>query len=221
MHGAYLDSLRLDELPIPISDALHFADDSYTEVTYCEKEVECWVEEFDSHTIVAYRGTEGSGIFSKGGWRDLTRDIRAFPWKDKRIGWCHAGFLKGARRVVDKHLMTMVSRAKPVIFIGHSLGGALSVISAILMKLAGFNVTGLITFGAPRALYKSAYRVAKSLKIPTWQFSNPGDPVADMPAKFLGCYHLLEIETDREARGYSIGNNHMMNRYYEAFEWAM
>lgn len=204
-------------LPITIFDALAIADDSYNSVTYSVNDVECFVLERANETVVSFRGTEGAHFFDGGGWKDLLRDFRAIPWKDKRVGWCHAGILKGARLVTDKYLIPNLNPDKPVVLVGHSLGGGLTVVAASFLKHHGFNVTGVITFGSPRVLYKSALRKYRKRTIPTWQYSNPGDPVTAMPARFLGLRHVRELITTRHSPGIGFTKNHVMTTYHEAF----
>ena len=208
--------LEIEGLPIPLEVVYEFCEDSYEESSLCVGEIECLVSWCNGYQIVVPRGTEFSGFFDQGGWQDTLRDLRAFPWYSKRLGgWSHAGFLKGARGIVDKGLFGTLSREAPIIFMGHSLGGAVAINAAGLLSAEGFNVAGVITLGAPRTLTRSGAKTFKKRGIPVWEFSNPGDPVPDVPFKWWGYRHVNEIETTRGADGYSILHNHMLPFYKE------
>ncbi len=202
--------------PIPLSVALQLSDEAYKSVTLRVDGCEAYCTTFGGTQVVAFRGTEAGKLISGGGWRDVLRDIRAFPWRDKRVGWSHAGFLKGAKGVVDCGLFGLLRRGKPVVLVGHSLGGALAINAAAMLHSMGFNVAGVMTFGAPRTFTKGTADKWRR-RVPVWEFSNPGDPVPDVPFKFFGYRHINEILTARKADGYSALNNHMLPFYYEAF----
>lgn len=191
--------------------------ESYFKHTGRVNEVEYLISEVDGRQIVAFRGTEVDKFLSGGGWVDLIRDLRAFPWFDRRVGWSHAGFLKGARLVVERQLQYKLDRTKPVTLTGHSLGGALAMNAAALLKSKGFIVTDVTTFGAPRTFMRGT---ARNFRIPTTNYSNPGDPVPDMPFRWWGYRHVNEVPTIRPARGYSILTNHLVSCYQEAFKDA-
>lgn len=204
-------------LPIPIEVALDFADDSYTQKTVKVGDAECWVTEHGRYQIVAPRGTEFSDFFSEAGWLDVLSDAAAWPWYHRHIGWGHFGFMAGAKGLVKHGLRGLLRKEEPIILIGHSLGGGYAIGIALLLSALGFRVEGVITFGCPKALYsKKAIKRFWNYKIPVWQFSNPGDPVTDVPV-LLG-RHVNEIKTDRKADGYRISTNHMIEFYREAFK---
>jgi len=123
--------------------------DSYHHVTINLGECEAMLEYHDDYTLVAFRGTECGSLFAGRGWVDVLRDLRLMPWYDKDCGWCHAGFLKGAKRSA-KFLDTVLNKERPVIFTGHSLGGALSLLCAAKMQAAGYGVSW-VGFGSPKA----------------------------------------------------------------------
>ena len=192
--------------------------DSYNKCTHRVKEVECYVHQTEEYQVVAFRGTEASLFFSGGGWRDIIRDLRVIPWHDKRVGWAHSGFLKGARGVVDTYLVKELDKNKPTYLTGHSLGGALAVVAAKLMHEEGFNVCGTRTFGAPRSLLKSSLESYKAADLDTVEYSNLGDPIPDIPFRFFKFRHINEVFTPRRRNGYSVMRNHMIPHYKESFD---
>ena len=194
------------------------ADRSHTKHTYTLREVECYVHQTDDYQVVAFRGTEASLFFSGGGWRDVIRDLRVIPWHDKRVGWAHSGFLKGARGIVDTYLVKELDKNKPTYLTGHSLGGALAVVAAKLMHEEGFNVCGTRAFGAPRSLLKSSLESYRAANIDTIEYSNLGDPIPDIPLGLFSFKHVNEVLTPRRRNGYSVIRNHMMSHYKESFD---
>lgn len=198
--------------------AVLLAQESYADHTVRVREVEVLVRDLalEGIQVVIPRGTEFQGLVSGGGWRDMIRNLRAFPWYDRRTGWSHAGFLKGARGVTDRGLYGLLRKDRPVVCVGHSLGGALALNIAAILHHDGFLVSQVVTFGAPKTFAFGSDRFDK-LGIPTVQWTNPGDPIADLPLGLFGYRHVNEVKTSRDAQGYSISNNHGIDQYAEAF----
>lgn len=63
---------------------------------------------------------------------------------------------------------------KPVVFTGHSLGGALAIITAGLERTGRSDTTAVWTFGAPRCI-TSAW--ARNFRIPVLRYEAAGDPI--------------------------------------------
>lgn len=199
-----------------LEDAIKIIEDGTRDHTFRVNEVEGLFRQYGGTQVVAFRGTEFDKFFSGWGWRDVLRDLRAIPWYDKRVGWSHAGFLKGARGAVDRGLFGFLRKSEPVVLLGHSLGGALAINAAAMLKNTGFNVESVTTFGAPRTLTKSARKKYIKLRIPTSQYTNRGDPIPDIPCRWWGYRHVNEVKTGRPPNGYSILRNHMLAHYREA-----
>lgn len=121
---------------------------SYYHATCNINECEVIIKYYDTHQVVAFRGTETGALFAGAGWVDVVRDMRIFPWYDKDCGLVHAGFLKGAQStaefIADKLVMDL-----PVICTGHSLGGALALLTAVKLQAKGFVVKEWVGFGSP------------------------------------------------------------------------
>ncbi len=211
-------SEELANLPFSPAEVIQAIERGYEEHTVRVHDVECLVITTDLEQIIVPRGTEFGGFFDEGGWRDVLRDLRTRPWPSERLGgWSHSGFLKGARALVDEKLLVELDHVRPIYFMGHSLGGALALNCAGLLHAHGYNIGGVITLGSPRTFTKGTAKKIKALGFPIWQFSNPGDPVPDVPFRFWRFRHCNEIYTDRKRRGYAISKNHMMRYYREAF----
>jgi len=208
----------VDPLPLPISTILDYAAMSYEEHDCRVGEVECIVDQSEDLQIVAVRGTEGRALLTGLGLLDVIRNVRVIPWYDKRVGWAHSGFLKGAQGIVGKGLFGMLDKRIPIIFVGHSAGGAIALAAASILHAEEFDVQAVITFGCPRVLTKGSVEKYKQKRIQTIQYSNPGDPIPDLPSKWWTRYrHVNEQFTSRQNRTYSITGNHMLKHYGEAF----
>lgn len=137
--------------------------------------------------VIAIPGTD-TPIFTKGLW-DMVRNFRFIPWYDERTGWCHAGMLKGARAVVrevipylsENPALPRIDGRTVVHVTGHSMGGGIGFLAAIMLADAGFLVefTG---FGAPRVMIGKRRR----LKFQARFFRNANDIVPLVPPWFMG-----------------------------------
>ena len=119
--------------------------------------------------VVAIPGTDPDCL------ADWLRDLDAVPvWRDG-VGYCHRGFLDGALLV----LPWLRGLPAPLTLAGHSMGGAIAILAAALLRAADVPVAGVVTFGAPRA----GGAVVKHLlaDIPVRQFRHAGDPVPEVP----------------------------------------
>jgi Lipase (class 3) len=123
-------------------------------------------------TVIAFRGTVPTNAAN---WR---RDISAWPAHHAALGWCHAGFLFGAVGLWPA--IRMAAAGRRVVLTGHSLGGALAVITAGLLMAAGMPPAALVTFGAPRAGSRRLRRLISAMPI-VRQYRNGDDPVPRVP----------------------------------------
>ena len=125
---------------------------------------------------------------------DWWTDFRACPWYDRRIGWCHAGFLKELR-AFRKHMgmQFTVAARHPVYYTGHSKGGAQAIIYGAMMARAGYPPAGIMTFGAPRC---GAALGKILINVPVIRYEQRGDPVPSMPPWFSKEGRVIEIGED-------------------------
>ena len=208
----------METIRLTMQDALNIVHEGYAHHDFRLNEVEGIVCDFGNLQCVDFRGTEFTGALENGGIWDIIRDARTLPWHDKRVGWSHAGFLKGARVAVDGYLNLALDLNRPVAFFGHSLGAGLAINAAAMMKNMGWNVVFMFGLGAPRTLRRRTQRKFEKLGIQTHLFANPGDPVDNVPPPWLGFRHAVELtRTARPGQGFpGISHNHMMPHYVEA-----
>ena len=149
-------------------DFCRLAAATYTDTpTWCAGDVAA----FRWGDVLAFRGTEPASL------ADWLRDFDCVPWWDTKLGFCHRGFLDGARALwplIDlnsMHRMTIV---------GHSMGGALAILTAAEMSSIGVFVDAVVTFGAPRCVDKEGgdyVRMAGRMTL----YRHGDDPVPMVP----------------------------------------
>lgn len=132
----------------------NIAKDAYDYAAFNIGECEAIIKYYDDVQVVAFRGTETGAIFDGAGWVDVVRDLRVIPWYDKDTGWVHAGFLKGAQRASD-FLASKLDKSLPVIMTGHSMGGALSLMTACKLQGMGFKIKEWVGFGSPKCQFST------------------------------------------------------------------
>lgn len=181
----------------------------YDQHTGRVNEVEYHVTQRPDCQIVTFRGTEASKFFSGHGWRDVIRDIRVVPWYNKRAGWCHAGFLKGAKGVIDGELLQHLIKDKPIYLGGHSLGAIMSLIAALMLERMGYIVVEWVGFGCPRGLLGKRERVFVATS-----YRNKDDLVTEVPPLFYK--HLVEPVQLGEPEGNPTFRDHQIELYLEA-----
>ena len=140
--------------------------------------------------VVAFRGTDQIGD-----WWD---NLRTAPRPSQIVGGgVHRGFLQAyelARPTVAMALdAARTGGPRKLWFTGHSLGGALATIAA--MDHAGRDVSGLVTFGQPRAFDGAARgSIAEVLGRRYDRIVNDGDLVPRIPGNLghAGRLHLFD-----------------------------
>jgi triacylglycerol lipase len=157
-------------------------------------------------TVVAFRGTEPSNI------KDWIRDFDALPMRNRYLGLCHKGFLTGAEAAIP--LLIPLLKGKQFIIVGHSLGGAMAILTgAILtaMKLPPIQIT---TFGAPNSFIGDG--VTTILKIiPGNRYRNGDDPVPVVP---MWPFHQDREFTHIGTASIDAISDHFIAAYYSALD---
>lgn len=183
---------------------------SYQEQTDSTAELEYTVECISKEqSVVSIRGTEGNGIIdilTKGGWLDIIRDLRFIPRYYPGLGWCHGGFLSGAVRLFKT--MHRPPKDSEIIFTGHSLGAAVSLLLAQLYELDGYRVKW-VGFGCPKPFIGS-----RELHFTALSVVNGKDIVATLPRGWIFNFQLNATHTltigDRKL------SNHASSSYYSS-----
>lgn len=114
--------------------------------------------------------------------RDLLTDLKA-PKKRHGAGRVHMGFLEAFLSVAPR--ISEVIENRSVCVAGHSLGGALAMLTADWLSP---RVWACYTFGQPRVFNGPAARDYNArLHDRTWRLVNEGDPITHIPW-LLGTY---------------------------------
>lgn len=161
--------------------------------------LECFAANRGTMILLAFRGTENLDDWLTNKRAKKTNG----PW-----GKVHRGFYRGARALLgfdrSDRLWSAVGQwgghSKPVWLTGHSLGGALAVLSAMLLTERGVKPQGIYTFGQPRVGgIQFARGFQDELGDRTFRFVNRRDVVPTVPPAYLFYRHagtLIRIRTD-------------------------
>ena len=180
---------------------------SYKQFTLSVGDVQILVVQEDGAVVVVVRGT--SSPF------DWLRGLRFLPWYSWRLGWCHSGFLKGARLVWFKLMERLAEMDGPVYLVGHGMGGAVATDLAAMLLLVGRPPVALVTFGSPRV---GAGRLGRILAgIPTRRYVNGSDPVPLVPW-LLGFYKHVGKAIELADANVTIVGDHFMSDYIPHLE---
>lgn len=143
--------------------------------------------------IIACRGTEPRQ------WSDIRADANAWTIASE-IGRVHSGFYSEVNDLWPRLEVQIRDNQKPVWFTGHSLGGAMAVVSAVRCKLAPIpsDPKAIFSYGAPRV---GDRKYAGFLKIKHYRWVNNNDIVPRIPPRWLGYHHMgQEIYLNRNGK---------------------
>ena len=144
------------------------------------------ISEFEDKIVIAFRGT-----FSA---TDILTDLNFFKERIflenylylSNFLYVHSGFynqFNSARGVLNYKIKSCVEKNKPIIFTGHSLGGAVATIGSLIYSYKFFNYDiSCITFGSPRVGCHSFADVFDRKIENSLRFVNDNDPVPCIPS---------------------------------------
>jgi len=153
-----------------------------------------WLE-FADHVHVSIQGTNDA--------HDWIQNLSASQAAIGRLT-CHAGFATSAKAIASEMVTTLrFPLDKPTIIGGHSAGGAIAEIAAVI---AGVSVREVVTFGAPRVWSVDSAPFVRAMAWQCHRFVVAGDPVPALPfrrfrklfgrAKYAHNSEPLEITDD-------------------------
>lgn len=170
----------------------------------------------DNHPVIAFPGTRLDDP------HDILTDIEAVPTHDRDLGWCHSGFLAGARALYP--LLGLPHMVQPI-FVGHSMGAAIALLVAARARLDWHEPREVVTFGAPRT---GGLTLSATLRgLPIRMYRNGNDPVPSVPWHFLGLYchprALIQVGTakrDPIMCHLLSSYQQVLQSYLEDFRWV-
>jgi len=151
--------------------------------------------------VYAIRGTNE--------WNDVWTDLRIFPWWTTGIGWCPSGVVKLSKRVAAVIAANYYESDWPVILTGHSLGGAVALVTGALLIQMGIPVAQIVTFGAQLT---GRLKILKDVKDVTC-YRNGSDIVPCVPPLFRRPKELTFIGPGPFKSGYI--RDHSIDRYFQ------
>jgi predicted lipase len=157
----------------------------YTEHTVDRGSSEAMIVTRQAYSLIAVRGSEHGG--SAKAW-DIARNLQFWPWRTAATGWAHAGFLRGARRLVDP-CVEAIPQDRPVYICGHSKGGAEALLLGALLASIGYDIVSISTYGAPKASIGSGVENALA-GAHVFRYVNGHDIVPSLPPAVFGVHHV-------------------------------
>ena len=157
-----------------------FIEMGYTVVQFVDhKGAQCDLLESQTDMALVFRGTEPKEF------SDIKADLNAIQRDSKAgTGDVHSGFAIEVDKIWEKLRLPDIIQ-KDFYIAGHSLGAAMATIAA--HRLQGkYNITGLYTYGSPRA---GDSTFVKSLKVPHYRCRNNNDLVTKVPFWIMGYRH--------------------------------
>ena len=132
----------------------------------------------DSHAVLAFRGSDPVTLQT---W--LTDMVVRLVERAEYHGRVHLGFSSALHQTWGKvHAMLEVVGDRPLFLAGHSMGGALAVLTACRLATLGRPAVATYTFGSPRVgdrLFCAKYA------LPTYRIVNRLDLVPEVPLASL------------------------------------
>lgn len=122
--------------------------------------------------VVAFAGTSNLGDWS------VNLSSQLVPGYG---GHVHKGFAiltEALWSAVHAAILKLRDSEQPIRLTGHSLGGAVALLTGLRLQEAGLPVAGVFTFGMPKV---GDEVFASACKLPCWRFETAGDPVPHLP----------------------------------------
>jgi len=151
--------------------------------------------------VVAFQGTRNIA--------EAIRDAEALPHADAVLGEVHLGFAAGSRLVALDIAFKLADTTGPPVFTGHSLGGALALMTAALWRCHGSKVGAVVTFGAPRAGFQSFCDKLDDVDITMYRFGCDGIP--EVPRLLPFWRHPRVLTLIGRQSGNPLSDHHITN----------
>lgn len=144
-----------------------------------QNDVSGYLAEGKDYCVLAFKGTVFSEIrtvlYGLMFWHKAVKGVRY-----------HAGFYKAYEKLLPCFNPAIKANTKPLYITGHSLGGAIAIITALNMPINSFEAC--YTFGSPRVCNHKGLPLAENKAI--FRVINGNDIVPSLPPRFLGYVHI-------------------------------
>eukprot|EP01080_Neovahlkampfia_damariscottae_P008559 gene8560-382_t len=148
-----------------------------------------FIGESEKDIVISFRGTKIKSIRN---WISNLRFGIKKDFMDVPGAKVHVGFYddyKNLHQTVLARLGTL-PKNKKIIFTGHSRGGALAAIGALMVAIDGYaDRVELITFGKPRIGNKAFSKYFDQMVKKKWRVVNKKDIVARLPPTLIQYHH--------------------------------
>jgi triacylglycerol lipase len=128
------------------------------------------VRQTASGLVVAFRGSDD--------FDSWIHNLDAVPASVPGMGEVHRGFYMAWSAIADQVIAAIGDR--PVTLVGHSLAGAIAILAAASLTLAGKAPAAVFAFEPPRVSFDMALRVLLT-HVPMTLWRNGSDPVPNLP----------------------------------------
>ena len=173
---------------------------------------QAWLAVDDVNIVVAFRGTESPS--SLDGLKDIliTDAMNLLVVPEGRLGHdlsaagvgarFHKGFVDAIAAIWEPLSVAVEAEVKksdrPIWITGHSLGGALALLAAWLLKRKFVPVHEVCTFGAPMIGNKTACDAFnREFKGRIFRYINGRDPVPKLPTLSLAANEFMHVDSQR------------------------
>jgi triacylglycerol lipase len=173
---------------------------------------QAWLGVSDANVVVAFRGTESATTLD--GLKDilLTDAMNLLIVPEGRLGHdlsaagvgarFHKGFVDAIAEIWDPLVAAVEAELKandrPLWITGHSLGGALALLAAWLLKRRFIPAHEVCTFGAPRIGNREACAAFdREFAGRIFRYVNGRDPVPKLPTMSLVANEFLHVQQER------------------------
>jgi len=148
----------------------------------------------DSEIVFSFRGTELRSIRN---WIEDFDAMHIIPYPQLPDAEVHSGFYYSYESIVSQvHLavkaLTQSNPSLPISVVGHSLGGALSVLAAVdfgMLKVTTQPIR-VWNFGSPRVGNQAFEEYYSSLVNLSWRTVNQEDIVPHVPLQIMNYHHV-------------------------------
>ncbi|KKN51099.1 hypothetical protein LCGC14_0626090 [marine sediment metagenome] len=189
--------------------------------TFSSNGTQCSLYKIDDATVYAVRGTTKN-------YADIKTDLRGLPSFDIDLGWGHSGFQSAALAIwplIEASVYEQFVSHRRVIYVGHSLGGAVATnLARLTLKRRLGTPLALITCGSPRVGLGSDLNESLASIPHRRRYVNGDDAVTTHPWSVWGFRHVDELER-LGTRHWHLGwwgvgrwHNHRMQEYIDRIQ---